>query len=119
LGYHSRVKPITVIETAPFIRYAEALLTIEERLALIDHIARNPEAGAIIQGTGGARKLRWGRAGGGKSGGVRTIYYYHDADAPLVLLTVYGKGTKASLSAHEKTAVASAVERLKSLFRNE
>ncbi len=112
------MKPLTVIETAPFIRYAEGLLTAEERVALIDHIARNPEVGTIIQGTGGARKLRWGRAGGGKSGGVRTIYYYHDPDAPLVLLTIYGKGTKASLSAQEKLAVSSAIDRLKSLFRN-
>ncbi len=86
---------------------------------MIDHIARNPEAGKIIQGTGGARKLRWGRAGGGKSGGVRTIYYYHDSDVPLVLLTIYGKGTKATLSAQEKFAVSEAVGRLKSLFRNQ
>ncbi|MFY8106694.1 MAG: addiction module toxin RelE [Elstera sp.] len=112
------MKPVTVIETAPFIRHADGLLTAEERAALIDHIARNPEAGTIIQGTGGARKLRWARAGAGKSGGVRTIYYYHDPTAPLVLLTVYGKGTKASLSAQEKLAVASAIERLKSSFRN-
>lgn len=119
MGYCLSVKPLTVIETVPFIRHAEGLLTAEERVVLIDHIARNPEAGKIIQGTGGARKLRWGRAGGGKSGGVRTIYYYHDSDVPLVLLTIYGKGTKATLSAQEKFAVSEAVGRLKSLFRNQ
>ncbi|MFY7776920.1 MAG: type II toxin-antitoxin system RelE/ParE family toxin, partial [Elstera sp.] len=77
----------------------------------------NPEAGAVIKDTGGARKLRWARAGGGKSGGVRTIYYFHCPDVSLVLLTVYGKGTKANLSAQDKSAISRAIESLKARFR--
>jgi hypothetical protein len=68
----SAMKPVTILETTPFIRAAADCLSDEERQAFIDYIARNPEAGDLIQGTGGAR----------------TIYYYHDQDAPLILLTV-------------------------------
>lgn len=111
------MKPLSVIETAPFIRAAKDLLSDDERAEMIDYIARNPKGGAIIKDTGGARKLRWARAGDGKSGGVRTIYYFHSPDAPLVLLTVYGKGTKANLSAQDKNAISRAIESLKVRFR--
>jgi hypothetical protein len=49
--------------------------------------------------------VRWRRAGSGKSGGVRVIYYYHDASTPLLLITIYGKGVKENLSEHEKKAI--------------
>jgi hypothetical protein len=101
------MKPVTVLETAPFIRAAADCLFDEERQAFIDYIARKPEAGDLIQGTGGARKVRWARDGGGKSGGVRTIYYYHDEDVPLILLTVYPKNVKDNLTPGEKIAIKS------------
>lgn len=103
------MKPVTVLETTPFIRAAADCLSDEERQAFIDYIARNPDAGDLIQGTGGARKVRWARGGGGKSGGVRTIYYYHDQDAPLILLTVYPKSVKDNLTAGEKEAIKTAI----------
>jgi hypothetical protein len=103
------MKPVTVLETAPFIRAVADCLSDEERQAFIDYIARNPEAGDLIQGTGGARKVRWAREGGGKSGGVRMIYYYHDQDAPLILLTVYPKSVKDNLTAGEKEAIRTAI----------
>jgi len=67
--------PVTVVEMPQFIRQAEMVLSEEERFALIDHLAFNPEAGTVIPGTGGLRKLRWGIRGRGKSGGARIIYY--------------------------------------------
>ncbi|MBP7339493.1 type II toxin-antitoxin system RelE/ParE family toxin [Niveispirillum sp.] len=118
IGPHvGAMKPVTVIETAPFVRLAEGLLSPTERAAFIDFIAMNPEAGAVMRDTGGARKVRWAREGGGKSGGVRTIYYYHDPDAPLLLLTVYGKGDKANLTDREKNAIRLSVENIKSKIR--
>lgn len=54
-----------------------------------------------MQGTGGIRKLRWSAKGKGKSGGVRVIYYCHNDTMPLFLLTIFGKGEKASLSKPE------------------
>ncbi len=63
--------------------------------------AAHPQAGDIMQGTGGIRKWRWAAQGRGKSGGVRVIYYYHNRTIPLFLLTVFGKGEKANLSKSE------------------
>ena len=54
-----------------------------------------------MQGTGGVRKLRWAKEGGGKSGGVRVIYYYHNEDIPLFMLSLFGKNEKANLSKAE------------------
>ena len=65
----------TVSETPLFKRYADDVWTEEERLAFISFIAVNPEAGDVIPGSGGCRKIRWSRQGQGKRGGVRVIYF--------------------------------------------
>jgi hypothetical protein len=54
-----------------------------------------------MQGTGGVRKLRWAKEGGGKSAGVRVVYYYHNEDVPLFMLSLFGKNEKANLSKSE------------------
>jgi hypothetical protein len=113
------MKPVTVLETTSFIRAAADCLSDEERQAFIDYIARKPEAGDLIQGTGGARKVRWARDGGGKSGGVRTIYYYHDQDAPLILLTVYPKSVKDNLTSGEKGAIKTAIGIIQAKIRTQ
>jgi hypothetical protein len=59
-----------------------------------------------MEGTGGIRKLRWAREGKGKSGVVRIIYFYHNNEMPLYLLTLYGKNEKDDLSASERNALA-------------
>jgi len=69
---------LTVVETPAFWREAAATLTEEERAELVWYLAANPEAGEIMSGTGGARKLRWRAQGRGKRGGTRAIYYCHD-----------------------------------------
>lgn len=58
-----QTKPVTVVETPTFLRQADAIWEEGERQALVDFIARNPESGDIIPGTGGVRKVRWARAG--------------------------------------------------------
>lgn len=65
-----------------------------------------------MEGTGGIRKLRWGRGSRGKSGGVRIIYYYHDERIPLYLLTVFGKNERANLSKAERNDLAKLVDLL-------
>ena len=62
----------------------------------------NPKAGAVIQQTGGLRKVRWAVQGKGKSGGVRVIYFYVTAAAQMRLVAIYKKGIKDDLSAAEK-----------------
>lgn len=111
------MKPVTVIETTAFRRDVDDWLNTVEREAFIDYIARHPDAGVLIEGTGGARKVRWARQGGGKSGGVRVIYYFYTADAPLFLLALYGKSEKANLSAAEKQAIQNVVTVLRNRIR--
>jgi len=74
----------------------------EERLRLNNLLAENPTAGDLIQGTGGARKLRFAKPGKGKSGSYRVITYYAADDVPVFLMDVYAKGEKISLTAAEK-----------------
>lgn len=58
----------------------------------------NPEAGNVIRGSGGIRKLRWGREGRGKRGRMRVIYYYASALSHIYFLTLYRKSEVSDLS---------------------
>ncbi len=100
----------TVAETTIYLRYAEKLLTDGERMDVVSYLAAHPKAGDLMEGTGGVRKLRWARAGKGKSGGVRVIYYVHSDSMPLYLLTVFAKGDQANLSKEERNDLAYLVE---------
>ena len=91
----------TVVELPEFIRRAKAIMSDEERIALVDHIAANPEAGVSLGG--GLRKVRIAREGGGKSGGYRTIHVFGGAHVPLFLVTVFAKNEKDNLSRSEQT----------------
>lgn len=86
----------TVAETSVFVRYADQLWSDAERLEFISFIAANPEAGNIIRGSGGCRKVRWSRSGTGKSGGARIIYFLGPDDT-VWLLIVYSKSKFDSL----------------------
>ena len=80
----------TVAETDIFKRYASEVWTEAEREEFVSWIATHPEAGAIITGSGGCRKVRWATAGRGKRGGARVIYFLH-TDEVVWLLIVYKK----------------------------
>jgi hypothetical protein len=84
----------TVVETQSFVKQAVALWSDAELDDLKDFVARNPLAGDEIPGTGSLRKLRWRRAGMGKRGGARVIYFYYDESAPLYLLMAYAKAAQ-------------------------
>lgn len=103
---------LTIAEVPEYIRRAAKLLTEEERRDVVDYLAANPRAGDLIQGTGGVRKLRWGRQGQGKSGGVRVIYYFHSEAMPLYLLTLFAKNERANLSNAERNELAALVDML-------
>ena len=91
-----------MVETPEFLSAARKLMSHEERALLVDYLAYNPTAGALIPGTGGVRKLRWGLEGRGKRGGARVIYFHHDAGMPLFALTAYAKNEKADLSQEDR-----------------
>ena len=91
------------MQTGLFLRQAEKIWSKED---LVDHVARNAESGDVIPGTGGVRKMRWGRAGSGNRGGVRVIHFYYDTDRPLYLLLADAKAQASDMSADEKKAVS-------------
>lgn len=88
-----------------------------ERGELVNFLAQNPRAGDVIKETGGVRKLRWARAGAGKRGGYRAIYFYFDDEVPIYAILVYGKGRQADLNPAQRKAAAKFVEELKKEFR--
>lgn len=90
---------LTVIETDEFVAWAERVWTDSEREDFVAWIAMNPEAGDVIPGSGGCRKVRWSRAGMGKRGGARVIYYLRLTNGEVVLLIVYAKAKFDNLSA--------------------
>jgi len=108
---------ITVAETKAFQRQVRELLSVREKEDLINYLAEHPGAGALLQGTGGIRKLRWAQAGRGKSGSVRVVYYFHSELMPLYLLAVFGKNEKANLSKEDRNALAKAVRELVATWR--
>lgn len=85
----------------------------DERANVVDILAANPEAGEIMPGCGGARKLRVAKPGKGKSGGYRVITYFAGKDVPVFLLTVFGKNEKASLAKGERNALAALTKTLR------
>jgi hypothetical protein len=103
---------LTVAELSEFILTADRLLTKTERQDVVDYLAVHPKAGDLMEGTGGVRKLRWGRGDQGKSGGVRVIYYFYDELMPLYLLTLFAKGDKDNLTKAERNELHGLVQLL-------
>ena len=81
----------TVVETLLFQKQWPLYWTEEERGEFAAYIAESPDAGDVVPESGGIRKVRWRRAGSGKSGGVRVIYFTRIAEEEVVLLTLYAK----------------------------
>ena len=110
--------PQTVCELPEFRRTASRLLTEAEVSDLIYYLGNYPEAGELIRGSGGVRKVRWARESRGKSGGVRAITFFTGPELPLFLITVYGKGAKDNLSRAEVNEMRKLTDLLKTTYRS-
>lgn len=100
----------TVIETPTFTEDAKALWSEEDRGAFCAWLAANPEAGDVIPGSGGCRKVRWRRPGTGKSGGVRVIYFTRLESGELWLLVIYAKSVRGNIPAHLLKSIREVIE---------
>jgi hypothetical protein len=89
----------TVVETAVYLARASRIMSEGERARIVDLVAARPEAGVILAGSKGLRKMRIALAGRGKSGGGRIIYWYHSPGFPAVLLWVFAKNEADNLTA--------------------
>lgn len=90
----------TVIESPLFTKFWPDYWSMDEHGEFMVFIAGNPDAGDVIPGSGGCRKVRWGAGGKGKRGGVRVIYTARLANGVIVALTIYGKGAVENIPAH-------------------
>ena len=103
----------TIVETSEFIRKTSDLAPREIIEEFINYIAEFPEKGDVIQGTGGARKVRWNISRqGGKSGGMRVIYYYGSSSMPIYLFTAYGKSQRANISSKDKQVLKKIISQI-------
>ncbi|MGD9583118.1 MAG: transcriptional regulator [Lysobacterales bacterium] len=90
---------LTVIETPLFAKLWPDYWTDDERTEFAAFLAANPEAGDVIPQSGGCRKVRWSRAGTGKQGGVRVIYFNRQVEGSIVLLVIYAKSAQDNIAA--------------------
>lgn len=97
------------IETRVFTRQITALTSDDEYRPLQESLLRRPAHGAVIKGTGGIRKLRWGDQSRGKRGGLRIIYYWHVQRELFLMLYAYSKNEQKDLTADQKAILAQAV----------
>ena len=79
-------------------------------MRFISFIAGSPDAGDVVPGSGGVRKVRWGVASRGKRGGVRVIYFNRLANGEIWLLLVYGKSVRDNISAHMLRQIKEEIE---------
>jgi mRNA-degrading endonuclease RelE of RelBE toxin-antitoxin system len=86
------------IETTGFSKLRENYLNDTQFNLLQLYLINFPDAGDVIRGSGGVRKLRWGLPGQGKRGGLRVVYYWISKDEQILFLTVYRKTEAADLS---------------------
>ncbi len=107
----------TIVELPEFLRRSKKLLQETEREELIQFLAINPTSGVMLKGTGGIRKLRWRCGNRGKSGGIRVIYYFHNHNYPLFLLTVFSKKEKANIDKAERNILAKLTQKLLAEYR--
>lgn len=100
---------LTIAETKIFSRYVSDYWTEEERGEFAVWIAEHFDAGDVVRGSGGCRKVRWARKGSGKSGGVRIIYYNMLEDGTIWLLLIYAKNEHENIPAHILKTVKEAI----------
>ena len=90
---------IAVVETGAYLARASRIMSDIERARIVDLVAERPDAGVILTGSKGLRKMRVPLAGRGKSGGGRIIYWFHSSGYPAVLLWVFAKNEADNLTA--------------------
>ena len=88
------------IETHVFSRLVQDYLTDEQYALLQQALIADPDAGPVIPGSGGVRKLRWAAPGRGKRGGYRVVYYVRRFNGQIWMLTIYPKNVAENIPAH-------------------
>ena len=101
---------MVIIETPIFTRRIQAILADDEYRLLQAQLVRKPDAGKIIPGSGGLRKLRWSAGGHGKRGGIRVIYYRFVSPKVVLMLFAYPKNERDDLTSDQLKQLKNIVE---------
>ncbi len=87
-----------IAETSIFTKEITRILSDDAYREFQSYLAEHPKSGDVIKGSGGLRKIRWKAQGRGKSGGIRTIYYYYQDESLLLMIYVYEKSKTEDLT---------------------
>jgi len=98
------------IETRLFTRLVQEYLSDQEYGRLQRQLVENPDAGSVIRGSGGVRKLRWAGGGRGKRGGYRVIYFVRRLEGVIWMLTIYPKKVTDSIPGHVLKEIRKEIE---------
>jgi hypothetical protein len=104
---------VILIETPVFTRLVTKTLSDEDYGALQQWLVDSPDAGDLVRGGAGLRKVRWALPGGGKSGGIRVLYYWRANADQIYLLFLFGKGERTDLTPVQVRELAKYVKELK------
>ena len=98
------------VETRLFSRLVQQYMTDQDYGQLQGELAKNPEAGSVVRGSGGVRKLRWAATGRGKRGGYRVIYFVRRQKGIIWMLTIYPKTVMDSIPGHVLKQIREEIE---------
>jgi mRNA-degrading endonuclease RelE of RelBE toxin-antitoxin system len=98
------------IETTTFTKLLPKYLTDDEYRVFQWYLLLNPEAGDLVRGSGGVRKVRWALAGKWKRSGIRIMYYWKKSDKEIWLLTLYSKSERTTIPGHILKKIAEEIE---------
>ncbi|MGB7180715.1 MAG: transcriptional regulator [Burkholderiaceae bacterium] len=100
----------TFRETASFVEDADGVWSEDERLEFFTWLGSNPEAGDVVPGSGGCRKVRWSKRGTGKRGGVRVVYFNRLNEGEIWLLLAYSKSNTSDIPGYLLKAIREEIE---------
>ena len=92
-------------------------LSDRERLSIVAWVAANPAAGDVIEGTGGARKIRFSGRSKGKSDGYRVVTFFTGEDIPVFLLNIFAKNQKTDLTPNERIVLKTVLRDVAKAYR--
>lgn len=99
------------LETSIFTRRVIGILSDDEYRELQAALVLRPDAGAVIPGGGGIRKIRWNASGRGKRGGSRIIYYWVTTQDRILMLFIYAKNESDNLTPEQLKTLKQIVEK--------
>mgnify|MGYP001297494087 CR=1 FL=1 len=101
------------VELTPFATFRELHWSDDQLRELQSHLLATPDAGDLIPGGGGVRKLRWQAQGRGKRGGARVIYFWRVAQSQIYLIHGYVKSRSENLTAEQVAYLSRLTKELK------